>query len=159
MSITYRAAKPDDVDTITKLSVKLYDEMALYKENDVKKHEELEFFAYNESDLRNKNMAMFLAFDGEKAVGFSHVFIRYEYVIGTESAPPVGYLEGIYVCPEYRRRGVAKALVLMCEEWSGEKGCAEFASDCELGNTESLKFHLKIGFRETNRIIFFAKKL
>lgn len=35
----------------------------------------------------------------------------------------------------------------------------EFASDCELGNEESLAFHLKLGFKEANRIICFAKSL
>ena len=39
------------------------------------------------------------------------------------------------------------------------KGCAEFAGDCELDNAESLRFHLAVGFEETNRIICFKKKL
>lgn len=33
------------------------------------------------------------------------------------------------------------------------EGCTEFASDCELDNTESSKFHLNLGFEEENRII------
>ena len=40
-----------------------------------------------------------------------------------------------------------------------EKDCTEFASDCELTNTESLRFHLKVGFLEANRIICFTKKI
>ena len=40
-----------------------------------------------------------------------------------------------------------------------EKGCREFASDCELDNEVSLKFHLKVGFAEANRIICFTKQL
>jgi aminoglycoside 6'-N-acetyltransferase I len=38
-------------------------------------------------------------------------------------------------------------------------GCKEFASDCKLENTESLRFHLKIGFEEAGRIICFKKDL
>ena len=34
-----------------------------------------------------------------------------------------------------------------------------FASDCELGNGESLRFHLAMGFREANRVICFTKEL
>ena len=45
-----------------------------------------------------------------------------------------------------------------CEQWAREKGCAEFASDCELTNTASLRFHLGVGFREENRIICFKKR-
>ena len=40
-----------------------------------------------------------------------------------------------------------------------EKGCREFASDCELTNTASLSFHLSVGFQEENRIICFKKML
>ncbi len=37
------------------------------------------------------------------------------------------------------------------------KVLAEMASDCELQNTDSLKFHLAMGFEEANRIICFKK--
>ena len=59
----------------------------------------------------------------------------------------------------YRAQGVAKQLLAACESWAREKGCAEFASDCELDNVQSLRFHLKMGFEEANRIICFTKKL
>lgn len=51
------------------------------------------------------------------------------------------------------------ALSSRCETWAKEKHCSEFASDCELDNADSLKFHLAVGFREANRIICFQKKL
>ena len=35
----------------------------------------------------------------------------------------------------------------------------ELASDCELDNEESLRFHLALGFEEANRIICFRKSL
>lgn len=46
-----------------------------------------------------------------------------------------------------------------CQEWAKEQGCTEFASDCELVNEASVKFHLRMGFEEANRIICFTKKL
>ena len=102
--------------------------------------------------------AFFLACDGETPVGFAQCQLRRDYVEGTESSP-VGYLEGIFVAEAYRRQGVARELLRACEGWAGERGCSEFASDCELTNTESLLFHLKLGFLEANRIICFTKKL
>lgn len=72
---------------------------------------------------------------------------------------PVGYLEGVYVDEDCRRRGYAAQLLSACEEWAKEKGCRVFASDCELTNTDSLKFHLSLGFQEVNRIICFTKQL
>ena len=32
------------------------------------------------------------------------------------------------------------------KKWAKEKGCNEFASDCELINEDSLKFHMALGF-------------
>ena len=84
--------------------------------------------------------------------------MRNDYVEGTENSP-VGYLEGIFVCPEHRKKGYAKALLLHCEQWAKAMGCTEFASDCELDNLGSLRFHLAMGFREANRIICFQKRL
>jgi aminoglycoside 6'-N-acetyltransferase I len=91
-------------------------------------------------------------------IGFAQCALRHDYVEGTESSP-VGYLEGIYVAESGRKQGIARELVRACENWAKEKGCREFASDCVLTNTQSLKFHLGVGFEEANRIICFTKKL
>ena len=102
--------------------------------------------------------AVFLDIENDQPIGFAQCQLRHDYVEGTDSSP-VGYLEGIFVCEEYRRQGRARALLCACEEWSKAQGCAEFASDCELTNTESLLFHMKMGFIEANRIICFTKQL
>ena len=102
--------------------------------------------------------AVFIYFEETMPIGFAQCNLRNDYVEGTESNP-VGYLEGIFVKTEYRMRGIAKKLLTQCEEWASSKGCSEFASDCELNNIESLKFHLQVGFEESNRIICFKKML
>ena len=108
--------------------------------------------------IRDKDAVCFLKYDDGKPVAFAECRLRHDYVEGTSSSP-VGYLEGIFVSEEYRKKGYAAYLLAACETWATEKGCMEFASDCELDNTESLKFHLAMGFEETNRIICFKKDL
>ena len=108
--------------------------------------------------LESGEGALFLASENGREAGFAQVQLRRDYVEGTETSP-VGYLEGVYVREEYRGRGVAKALLKACEAWAAERGCREFASDCELGNAASLSFHLHSGFAEANRIICFVKPL
>lgn len=108
--------------------------------------------------MAKEDTAFFLKFDENRAVGFAQVGLRRDYVEGTDSSP-VGYLEGIYVAGEYRGKGIARDLLSACENWAKEKGCREFASDCELDNTQSLRFHLRAGFTEANRIICFTKRL
>ena len=120
--------------------------------------------------MKKPDAAFFLAFEQERptecsfpfaeetAVGFAQCQLRHDYVEGTDSSP-VGYLEGIFVADGYRKQGIARHLLTACENWAKEKGCAEFASDCELSNTQSLLFHRNLGFEEANRIICFTKKI
>ena len=108
--------------------------------------------------LAKPDSAFFLAYVEDVPIGFAQCQLRYDYVEGTDSSP-VGYLEGIYVASEYRKHGIARALLSACEAWAKNKGCTEFASDCELENVQSLYFHLNVGFSEANRIICFTKKI
>lgn len=108
--------------------------------------------------ITKPDAAFFLAYAEETAVGFAQCQLRHDYVEGTDSSP-VGYLEGIYVAEISRKQGVARALLSACENWAKTKGCTEFASDCELSNVQSLRFHLNVGFEEANRIICFTKKI
>ena len=108
--------------------------------------------------LSENAAAVFLALEVGRAVGFAQCGLRHDYVEGTD-VRPVGYLEGVYVEEQHRRKGIAASLLARCEDWAREKGCAEFASDCELGNEASRNFHLGAGFLEANRIICFVKRL
>ena len=42
-----------------------------------------------------------------------------------------GYVEGLYVIPSHRLRGVAKYLLKSSREWAHQQGCNAFASDRE----------------------------
>ena len=106
----------------------------------------------------NDDAVCFIKCVDGKPIAFAQCQLRHDYVEGTESSP-VGYLEGIFVSEGHRNKGYAAELLSECEKWAREKGCTEFASDCELDNSDSLRFHLAAGFEETNRIICFKKEL
>lgn len=108
--------------------------------------------------LADGEAAVFLLLAGGEAAAFAQVGLRRDYVEGT-STQPVGYLEGIYVRPNWRRQGLARRLLDACETWARKMGCAEMGSDCALDNGDSALFHLRAGFKEAGRIICFAKKL
>lgn len=108
--------------------------------------------------LQRADARIFLKREGELPVGFAECSLRRDYVEGAQNSP-VGYLEGVFVEEGYRRRGYAGELLAECEKWAAEKGCREFASDCELLNRESRDFHQAMHFSEANCIICFIKKL
>jgi aminoglycoside 6'-N-acetyltransferase I len=63
----------------------------------------------------------------------------------------IGYLEAWYVDPDYRRRGVGRALVDRAEAWAREEGCLEMASDTNPSYPVSPAAHEALGYRETER--------
>lgn len=142
-----RKADIRDADTLPELMRRLWPE-----------HTTAELGGELTALLRREDAAVFLAYDGGEAVGFAQCGLRHDYVEGTRTSP-VGYLEGIYVAEACRQKGIARALLAACEDWARSAGCTEFASDCELENGASLRFHLRTGFREAGRIICFTKKL
>lgn len=72
---------------------------------------------------------------------------------------PVGYIEGIYIKEKFRGKNYGKKMVEFAEEFFRTNGCTEMASDAEIENTASHKFHLSCGFQETYRIVQFKKNL
>lgn len=93
-----------------------------------------------------------------RVIAFANVRIRSEYVSGTTTSP-VGYLEGVAVFEEFRKKGIAKTLFDFCLCWVKEKGCTELGSDCLVDNEESIAFHKALGFKEIERTIHYAKEI
>lgn len=110
-----------------------------------------------EETLSSERTTAFIAFHGDRAVGFAEVSTR-DYVEGCTTGP-VGYLEGIYVHPDFRMGGIARALVRTAESWSRSRGCKEFGSDACVDDNASIAFHNSVGFRETDRQIVFLKAI
>ncbi|MBP7885394.1 GNAT family N-acetyltransferase [Patescibacteria group bacterium] len=108
--------------------------------------------------LESNKEDAFVVKENDKYMAFATFSIKHEYVQGADSYP-VGYLEGIYVKPNFRKKGLAKKIVEFAEKWALEKGCKQIASDTWLCNEESQKFHKSIGFEEVERIVHFIKKI
>ena len=108
---------------------------------------------------RTEDAIVYLAREeGDDVVTFAEATLRRDYVNGC-STSPVGFLEGVYVKPPYRDRGLAPVLCEALEDWAADLGCIEFASDVLLQNTLGQKVHEALGFEETERVIFYAKRL
>ena len=100
----------------------------------------------------------FVALGDGQVIAFAEAAIRHDYVNGCDGSP-VAFLEGLFVDPDHRRRGVARALVAAVAEWGRVEGCTEFASDAELDNLDSHAMHWALGFAETERVVYFRREL
>lgn len=103
--------------------------------------------------------ATFIAISHDNSpVGFAEATVRHDYVNGCKTSP-VLFLEGIYVIPVARRLGIARALCTAVGQWGSAHACAEFASDTRGDNLDGQALHRALGFEETERVVFFRKRL
>ncbi|KER04315.1 GNAT family N-acetyltransferase [Photorhabdus temperata subsp. temperata] len=130
----------------------LYLRSALWPVTSEEKHRD-EMNSILDSD--NK-VAFLIQSDTDDFYGFAEASLRFEYVNGCSSSP-VAYLEGIYISPELRRKGLATRLINQIKSWANDHGCTEIVSDAAINNEESQALHLSLGFVETERMVFFRK--
>ena len=148
--IGVRAAKPSDAAAWLQLR------HALWPDHTEAEHrDEIDrFFA---GDAREP-LAVLLAEDGAgRPVGLAELSIR-AYAEGCRS-DRVAYLEGWFVVPKARGRGVGRALIVAAEAWGRSQGCREFASDAQPDNEVSTAAHRALGFVEVGLVRCFRKDL
>ncbi len=90
----------------------------------------------------------FLARDGERPTGFFSAFV----------AGNVGYLEDLYVRPEYRLRGIATALVARCDRAAREQAAAVTFLPALAEDTPK-RMYASMGFRPIAVVRSYSKRL
>lgn len=95
--------------------------------------------------------------DAGHALGLIELSIR-PYAEGCASRA-VAYVEGWFVIPEARRRGVGRALMAAAESWGRSRGCTELASDTAPENIISTAAIRGAGFTDAGTVRCFRKEL
>lgn len=91
-------------------------------------------------------------------IAFIQVGLR-SHAESCDPARPVGYIEGWFVQPGFRRQGIAAQLLKEAELWAHSHGCHEMASDSWIDNRVSESAHLALGFEIVDRCIHYRKQL
>lgn len=91
------------------------------------------------------------------AVGFAEIAMR-KYANGCDTQP-VAFLEGVWVNPQFRRRGIGTRLIAHAEALLAARGFRELGSDTQINNHASQAAHVAWGFSETERVVYFRKLL
>jgi len=147
-SINIRSVREEDLSEWFRLRRMLWDETD---------DEEHEAEMYDILDFPEAQLVLVADIGEGKLVGFLEASIR-PFVEDCHT-DNVGYLEGWFVEPEYRRHGVGRALVAGAEKWARTQGCTEMASDTEVGNEQSLAAHQAFGYDISSKLIHLRKDL
>jgi len=143
-----REAVPTDAVAIVRMRRALWPE-----EPDDHEREAARYF-----DQRRRDVVILVArVERDAVAGFIEVGAR-SFAEGCESSP-VAYVEGWYVEPHYRRRGVGRELFRAAEIWARERGFVEIGSDALTSNETSIAAHRALGYEEVVRIVCFRRSL
>jgi GNAT superfamily N-acetyltransferase len=134
--LVIRAAQPDDVGTI----LKLIRALAEYE------HEPKAALATEQDLLRDgfgaepKFRCVIAEWDGAP-VGFALYFYNYS----TWKGRPGIYLEDLFVWPEYRGKGIGKALLLHLARTAVVENCGRYEGQVLDWNTPAIEFYEGLG--------------
>ena len=93
------------------------------------------------SELNNPSCLYLAAVDGDTLVGY----------IGVQTVLDEGYINNVAVRPEYRRRGIAAALISLLAEQAQAIGLAFMTLEVRESNTPAIALYEKLGFTTVGR--------
>ena len=93
------------------------------------------------SAIQQEEIAFFGAFDGSDLIGCCSVTVGFS----TFDYAPSGVFEDFFICPEYRRKGIARELVQYAYRESGVSSLTVGCADCDVEMYNSLGFGIHLG--------------
>jgi GNAT superfamily N-acetyltransferase len=148
--MTLRPAQPDDAPLLFDLIGQLADYEHLRPQM-VGRVEDLRRHLFAEPPLAH---AMLAHWDQAPA-GFALYFFNYS----TFQCRPGLYLEDLYVRPEYRSRGIGRALLSALEQRARELQCGRFEWAVLNWNQPAIDFYQRFGARPASDWILYRKDL
>lgn len=113
-----------------------------------------------EEIIKKRNEVAFIAFYDNKPIGLIEGGIRLNDDTEFEGGKKrCGLIGSWYIEKSFRKMGVGGHLVKTIENWAKNKKCTHMISDCYTSNTISFKAHKALGYKETERLIHFEKKI
>ncbi len=146
-----RHAEPIDAAELAQMRAALWPEGSLEEH----RREVEEWFAHGPAGTLPA--AVFVSRNPNESLnGFLEVSLR-SHADGCDPAQPVGYVEGWFVLPELRGRGIGAALMRAAEDWARTHGAREIASDALIDNEPSQLAHAALGFEVVDRCVHLRK--
>lgn len=119
MAVQYRKLKENDLDTFIQMRIRQLREEGATEEIDLKPN----LLDYYRRHMADGTFVFWLAVDGEKIVGtIGMSFVEKPPYFSCPSGK-IGLLSSMYTADEYRRQGIAKALLTRVVEEAREYGC------------------------------------
>ena len=147
-TITYREAVEADLGTLVELMTELIDELGPHEQNDSLKERLPQDLA---AALESKLVVLYLACAEGEVIGLSRGdVLSTDPIFRLREDNRCGYIDQMYVRASYRRRGIGRELLALCEDWfrgHGIKHCILHAA------VRAIRFYARAGY-QSNREMF-----
>jgi ribosomal protein S18 acetylase RimI-like enzyme len=107
--VVVRRGTPADLDRLAEQWLAMFEEVGVFLERDFPPGWRTDFREYFRRRMNADEAAFFVAVDGEAIVGTAGALLRDGYPAAITGIR-YGYIFGVRVAPEYRRRGFAERL-------------------------------------------------
>jgi len=152
-AVTIRQAAPSDLTALA------HARAALWPDTSVEAHSTDLAAMLNADPVSTRPEVTFVAESGNgEIVGFVDVGLR-SHADGCDPRQPVAFVEGWYVAPHVRRKGIGGKLIARAEAWGRSRGCVEMASDTWIDHEISQRAHEALGFTVVDRCVHYRKTL
>jgi aminoglycoside 6'-N-acetyltransferase I len=153
LPVKIRTAVPSDLEAVMQLCT------ALWPDAPAAEHRDHAAAILSGKPPSTLPLVLIVAEDDGDVAGFIEVGLR-SHADGCDTRYyPVGFIEGWYVRPEYRRRSVGRALMATAEACARSLGARELASDTWIEEEPSQRAHQALGFAVVDRCVHFRKVL
>ena len=99
-----------------------------------------------DGSVSSHDRATFIAFWSEAPIGLAALYRM-------EAYPDIGELIQVWIDPEFRKKGVASALMDAVFVWAGANGFKQISAGIMAGNAGAMKFYQRYGFVTETGII------
>lgn len=104
-----------------------------------------------------EDVACLVAHGAGAIVGFVELSVR--WIPEGGALDRIAALDGWYVHPTWRRRGIGRALVSAGEAWARTRRCHSFVSECPLADVAGQALHHALGFSTSAPLLHYRKSL
>lgn len=143
MGIKIRRVSQEDLEAFVEAYMRAYAEFTEYKY-----HTRAEVKNYFKWLYKRDKEGGFVAEDEGKAIGFA--FGDGNWI--NSNGEKVLEIHEVFVLPEYRGKGIGKALMLKLLEYGKERGLKEAELWVGEKNERAIKFYKKLGFKEDGKV-------
>ncbi len=147
-----RPARSADYTAFSQLYLEVNDLHAgahpdLFQSADVAPFDEEEYCAL----LENAGQAIYLAFDGEQAVGFVNVILREALSLEILAPRHFAVIDSLGVKASHRRSGIGKELMACAEQWARFQGASSVELNVFEFNRGAIEFYQQLGYMDLSR--------